>query len=546
MPVIAFARLCESIAATPKKSEKVRLAADFFRSATPDEAALAALFLTGMVFPRREERVLSIGSSLLVKALLKVSGWTSEQFAEVYRRHGDLGGAADDILQARTAASEINLQGIADWFLALSNLRGPEAKLKKLEEILRQLSALEAKYILKIATGDLRIGMKESLVEEAIASAYEQPLALVQRANMFTGDVGEVLRLAAAGNLHSAQLQLLRPISVMLANPAEVAADLVASFPDGAIAEDKYDGIRAQAHKKGDRVEFYSRTLGRITEFPELLQSIGALTGDFILDGEILAWRDGRALPFSVLQPRLGRTQLDLFVAADVPVIFMAFDILYRNGRSLLEVPLADRRKELEALASAAQKSSLHLSQNRFCESAEQYEQAFLDALSRGNEGLLVKAGDSLYVPGRRGRFWLKLKKPLATLDVVVTAVEYGHGKRHGVLSDYTFAVRDGEKLLNIGKAFSGLTDVEIRELTSFFLQNTSGQAGGRLQVRPLIVLEVAFDNMQRSQRHESGFALRFPRIVRLRPDKTPDEIDTLNTVRAIFDRQNHAPIISK
>ncbi len=537
--MISFTRLCQSIADTPKKSEKIRLAADFFRFSTLDEAALGALFLTGMVFPRREERVLGVGGSLLVKAVLKISGWTNEQFAEVYRRHGDLGGAAEDILQARTAPSEMNLQGIADWFLALSSERGSEAKLRKLEGTLRLLSALEAKYVLKIATGDLRIGMKESLVEEAIALAYEQPLALIQRANMFTGDIREVLHLAANGKLQSAQLQLFRPISVMLANPAELAAELVTSFPQGAIAEDKYDGIRAQLHKKGGRVEMYSRTLDRITEFPELIQAVGSVAGDFILDGEILAWRDDRALPFSVLQPRLGRRQFDLFTAAAAPVIFMAFDILYWNGRALLELPLVERRKELQSLLAAAASPSVQLSQNRFCETGQEYEQAFLDAVARGNEGLLVKAADSLYLPGRRGRFWLKLKKPLATLDVVVTAVEYGHGKRHGVLSDYTFAIRDGEKLLDIGKAYSGLTDVEIRELTPFFLQNMSSQARGRLRVRPLIVIEVAFNNMQRSQRHGSGFALRFPRIVRLRPDKTPADVDTLDMVKLIFDRQN-------
>jgi DNA ligase-1 len=537
----SFTTLCEAIAATPKKSEKVRLAGEFFRSAGLDQASVAALFLTGRAFPRKEERVLGIGGSLLVKAVLRISGWNEVQFAEVYRRHGDLGSTADDILQAHTSPSEIKLPEIADWFLALSKERRAEIKLQKLQETLRRLSAVEAKYVLKIATGDLRIGMKESLVEEAIAQAYEQPLALIQRANMLNGDIGEIVRLAARGELHSAELQLFRPISVMLANPAEDAVELVTSFPNGAIAEDKYDGVRAQVHKKGDRVEFYSRTLDRITEFPELAQPLRNIAGDFILDGEILAWRDGRALPFSLLQPRLGRNQFDLFVTADAPIIFMAFDILHRGGVNLLEVPWSERRKQLEEIASKAEESSVHIAQATFCEAAEQYDQAFREALLRGNEGLIVKAADSFYFPGRRGRYWLKWKKPLATLDVVVTAVEYGHGKRHGVLSDYTFAIREGEKLLDIGKAYSGLTDSEIRELTSFFLKNVAGREGGKLQVHPLIVLEVAFNNMQRSKRHESGFALRFPRIVRLRPDKAPAEIDTLETVKRIFERQNQA-----
>ena len=537
----AFAKLCEAIAATPKKSEKVRLAAEFFRAASGDEASIAALFLTGRVFPRREERVLKLGGSLLVKALLKISGWQEVQFAEVYRRHGDLGSTADDIMQAHTSPSMVGLREIQEWFLELSKEKRTGTKLQKLEGMLRQLSAVETKYVMKIATGELRIGMKESLVEEAIAEAYKQPLALIQRANMLSGDIGEIERLAAEGKLQSAEVQLFRPISVMLANAVEDAAEFIASFPNGAMAEDKYDGIRTQVHKQADRIEFYSRTLDRITGFPELAEPFRKISGDFILDGEILAWRDGRALPFSRLQPRLGRHQFDLFVAADAPVIFMAFDTLYRDGRNLLEVPQIERRKQLEAITSEAEEARVRLAQSIFCETVEQYEEAFQEALLRGNEGLIVKATDSLYFPGRRGRFWLKWKKLLATLDVVVTSVEYGHGKRHGVLSDYTFAIRDAEKLLDIGKAYSGLTDAEIRELTAFFLQNITGREGGKLQVQPLVVLEVAFNNMQKSRRHESGFALRFPRILRLRSDKTATEIDTLETVKKIFERQNQA-----
>jgi DNA ligase-1 len=537
----SFAILCEAIAGTPKKSEKVRLAAEFLRSAGRKEASVAALFLTGRVFPRREERVLNVGGSLLVKAVLRISGWNQVQFSEVYRRHGDLGSTADDILQAHSSPSDVQLSEVADRFVALSKERRTHTRLQKLEEMLRRLSAIETKYLLKIATGDLRIGMKESLVEEAIAQAFNQPLALIQRANMLSADIGEIVVLAASGKLDSARLQLFRPISVMLANPAEDAAELMESFPLGAIAEDKYDGIRAQAHKQGDRVEFYSRTLDRITEFPELAPPLRHLAGDFILDGEILAWRDGRALPFRLLQPRLGRNQFDLFVVADAPIIFMAFDILHRDGNHLLEVPLSERRKQLEEIILKAAEPSVRTAQAIFCDTAEQYDRAFHDALQRGNEGLIVKAAGSFYFPGRRGRFWLKWKKPLATLDVVVTAAEYGHGKRRGVLSDYTFAIRDREKLLDIGKAYSGLTDAEIRGLTSFFLQNVAERKAGKLYVHPLIVLEVAFNNMQRSKRYASGYALRFPRIVRLRPDKTPAEIDTLETVKKIFDRQNQA-----
>jgi DNA ligase-1 len=326
----------------------------------------------------------------------------------------------------------------------------------------------------------------------------------------------------------------------MLASPVETAADLVASFPTGALVEEKFDGIRAQAHKHGSKVEIYSRTLDCVTEFPELFEPLRRVSGDFILDGEIIAWRDGRALPFTELQQRLGRKQIDLFTATLLPVSLVAFDLLFLDGAELLEWPLAERRLKLTDLLADAESPRLQFTRANLCSTAEEVEAAFASALASGNEGLLAKAPESPYVPGRRGRFWLKLKRPLATLDVVVTAVEYGHGKRRGLLSDYTFAVRDADgQLVNIGKAYSGLTDVEIREMTEYFLAHTVEDRGFRRSVEPTIVIEVAFNNVQRSKRHDSGYALRFPRIVRLRPDKPVSEIDTVERVNEIFARQH-------
>jgi DNA ligase 1 len=325
----------------------------------------------------------------------------------------------------------------------------------------------------------------------------------------------------------------------MLASPAETPADLVAAFPNGALVEDKFDGIRAQVHKRGAQVEIYSRTLDRVTEFPELLEPVRNIAGDFILDGEIIGWRDARAIPFTELQQRLGRKQIDLFTSAQVPVSFVAFDLLLLDGRILLDAPLAERRLLLERLLANAEQPALQFTRAELCRTVDEIENRFLLALNTGNEGLLAKAPDSPYVPGRRGQFWMKLKRPLATLDVVVTIAEYGHGKRRGLLSDYTFAVRDDSRLVNIGKAYSGLTDVEIRELTQYFLEHTTEDRGFQRDVEPTIVLEVAFNNIQRSGRHDSGFALRFPRILRLRPDKPVAEIDTLSRVREIFNSQH-------
>ncbi len=537
--MLRFSQLCESVAATSKKTEKVALVAGYLRNSSREEAALGGLYLSGLVFPRREERVLSIGFSLLLRAVANIAKKDPQQLAPTLRHHGDLGAGAEEILQTRSTASSLTLTDMARLFASLAQQRGPAAKQALLEETLRRLSALEAKYFIKIAAGELRIGLKESLVEEAIASCYEQPVAAVQRANMLTGDISETLRLAAAGQLGDVTLEIFRPISVMLASPAETPEDILAAFPSGALVEDKFDGIRAQAHKRGSQVEIYSRTLDRVTEFPELIDPLRRLPGDFILDGEIIGWRDGRAIPFTELQQRLGRKQIDLFARATLPVSFVAFDLLHHDGRSLLDVPLAERRLILEKLLSGLEQPELQFTRAALCSNTEQIEDAFQLALANGNEGLLAKSPDSPYVPGRRGQFWFKLKRPLATLDVVVTAAEYGHGKRRGLLSDYTFAVRDETRLLNIGKAYSGVTDVEIRTLTEFFLAHTIEDQGFRRRVEPQIVLEVAFNNIQRSERHDSGYALRFPRIVRLRPDKPASKIDTIERVREIFAKQN-------
>lgn len=537
--MLRFAQLCESIAATTKKTEKVSLVADFLRTAPVEEAALGALYLCGRVFPRREERVLSIGFSILLRAVAKIAQRNATQLAPILRHHGDLGAGAEEILCEHPVRSSLSLSQIAEVYASLAQQRRAAAKQALLEHTFQRLSALEAKYFIKVATGELRIGLKESLVEEGIAKAFDQTLPAVQRANMLLGDITDVLRLAVANQLSTVSLQLFRPISVMLASPAETPGDFVAAFPNGALVEDKFDGIRAQVHKRGSQVEIYSRTLDRVTEFPELLEPIRGVTGDFILDGEIIGWRDGRAIAFTELQQRLGRKQIDLFTSTQIPVSFVAFDLLLLDDRTLLDAPLAERRLLLERLLADAEQPGLQFTRAELCRTTDEIENRFLLALNTGNEGLLAKAPESPYVPGRRGQFWMKLKRPLATLDVVVTIAEYGHGKRRGLLSDYTFAVQDDGRLLNVGKAYSGLTDVEIKELTQYFLEHTTEDRGYQRDVEPMVVLEVAFNNIQRSDRHDSGFALRFPRIVRLRPDKPVAEIDTLARVREIFSSQH-------
>ncbi|HEY1658519.1 MAG TPA: ATP-dependent DNA ligase [Candidatus Sulfotelmatobacter sp.] len=589
-----FAETCEAIAATTKKLQKVAIVAAYLNSCPPQTAALSAVFLTGRPFPVAEESTLQVGGSLLWRQIAELSGKPEEEVTSAYRRHGDLGSVAADILPQKPDQA-LQVREVAGYFRQIAKARGAAAKASLVRELLNRATRLDAKYIVKIMTGDLRIGLKESLVEEAIAKAYGAPTALVQRANMLLGDVGETLKLALDGRLAESTMRLFHPLGFMLASPVESTEDGLSYFTEVAV-EDKYDGIRAQAHVSGDQVRFYSRTRDEITEsFPELPEVLAGLQADAILDGEIVAWEFpyhqppaqevidrtiskmteeqseekalelGRARPFSVLQKRLGRKKVSDKMLRETPVAFLVFDTLYANGKILIDEPLRERAFILDELMSkvgefaggvrarreSPQGQFVFESEERNSQvniirapvfrasSPQELEELFVAARARGNEGLMIKDLNSRYSPGKRGKSWLKMKRELATLDVVVTAAEFGHGKRIGVLSDYTFAVWDGDRLVNIGKAYSGLTDVEIAEMTHWFMEHTIEDQGFRRTVEPKIVLEVAFNNMMRSDRHNSGYALRFPRIVRLRTDKSPEEADTIERVQEVFENQN-------
>ena len=575
-----FARTCEAIAATTKKLEKTALVADYLRSLPAGEAARAAIFLSGRPFAAYRETTLQVGGSLIWRTVAELSGKSEQEMTESYRRHGDAGSVAAEVLPDGRQAV-LSLGTVSQVFDQIAAARGPAAKGHLLRELLQRATPLEAKYIVKIISGDLRIGLKESLVEEAIAKAFDAPFDQVKRANMLLGDIGETLLLAAAGKLSEARMRIFHPIDFMLASPVESAEEALSYFENAAV-EDKYDGIRAQAHISQGEARLYSRTRDEITEsFPELPPALGGLPDGTILDGEIVAWspsglgglarrisvaitnpagKEGCALPFSALQQRLGRKKVSEKMMRDIPIAYLAFDVLCSGGELLLDRSLRERAQILDKLLAAPRNVAISQSpaQSRLgfageelscatvlrapastADSPDDIENLFAAARARGNEGLMIKDLDSRYTPGRRGKSWLKLKRELATLDVVVTAVEYGHGKRIGVLSDYTFAVWDGDRLVNIGKAYSGLTDAEIADMTHWFLKHVTRDEGLRLQVEPKIVLEVAFNNMMESARHQSGYALRFPRIVRLRPDKRPEDADTIETVREIYERQH-------
>jgi len=639
---LLLANLAEEMAHTSSRLKKRAAIASALRAlhdAAPDvdDAGLFALYLSGAPFAEADPRKLNAGGALLSKAVLTVSGMNDAALTAAYRRHGDLGAAAFDLLEVRdekrgreagaqkATTSPLTLAEVSEAFAAMAAARTTAIRAALAQGLLRRATPLEAKYLLKLMLGDMRIGVKQSLVEEAIAAAVSTPERAVtpsevRSAVMLEADLAGTVRRAFAGTLAEARMRLFHPLGFMLASPVDSPEDAAERFSASssdaadekhtlqieAFLEDKYDGMRAQVHcgdpTQPGRVALYSRNREDTTEsFPELAEAFAhvdpSLTGPLILDGEILGWDYGsgtedaqtaHALPFAVLGQRIGRKRVENAWRTKVPVIFMAFDLMCERGELTLDLPLRERRNRLEAIiekiaahtvapleidphANAPQASlftaqdmgapgashlgawqtkslpRLLLSPSRLVESVEDIDRAYAAARARANEGVMIKAADSIYQPGRRGLAWVKLKRELATLDVVITGAEYGHGKRAGLLSDYTFAVRGPDfartgELLNVGKAYSGVTDAEIAELTTFLKEHTLEDHGHFRTVEPLIVLEVAFNNIMRSSRHSSGFALRFPRILRLRPDKPIAEIDTVERVEEIYQSQVDKP----
>ena len=546
-----FGDLCRLVGETSSRVAKTDFLAAYLRGLAGDsDLRLAAVWLTGEALPRQAgRRPLHTGSATVRRALLSLPGVKEERYREISLSQNDSARTARLVLQEIPLKPvPLDLPGLHAFFLDLLGASGSLERIGRLAARLATLHPVEGETVVKLLTGDLRIGLKEGLVEDAIATAFQVDAAEVRNAHMLTGDIGETASLARLGKLAEATLRPLVPIKCMLAAPLERDAEddrpLFEKLPFAPPVwlEPKYDGIRAQLHKHGDRVSLFSRDLRPLDdEFPEVLTAARRLEGDFILDGELIAFAEGRKLGFADLQKRLGRRKSDgdLFLTEDgqhhsVPLRFIAFDLLWSGGEDLLGLALSERRGKLEALRLVPPFETITLHP---ADGPVEIEAAFKQALQDGHEGLIAKDPASFYTPGRRGKSWIKLKGVMPTLDCVVVAAEQGHGKRSDVLSDYTFAVRDeaNGQLRVIGKAYSGLTDDEIEDLTEHFRRHTLSKERRRHLVEPNVVLEIAFDAIRASDRHDSGLALRFPRIKAIRRDKTVADIDTLRSARALL-----------
>ncbi len=537
--MLRFALCCEEISKTTKKLQKEQILSTYLRGLTDEDLSIASVFFTGYPFALKDQRVTRVGFAAIRDALENLDAGFDHKLGPALLRTGDLGTAIAEIFPTQTTEPVLTLKQVRSYYEKLTTISNARERREVLREMLLRSTPLEIKYWIKVLGGAMRIGLQEGLVESSIAKAFQQPLEKVQYANMLLGDIGECAVFARYSHLEDARMQLLHPIKPMLAAVEEDPGKILTYMDGRGLAEDKYDGIRAQIHKENQTVKIFSRYLDDITRsFPDVVEKMSALSHSFLMDGEIVPFKEDRILSFALLQNRLGRKVLSSEILEQIPCRYFAFDLLFLEEDLLLDFPLMERRERLLKIQSR-HPELFSVSEQRSIQTIEELEGCFEASRSRMNEGLVIKHPDSPYKPGKRGKQWLKLKRALVTLDVVVIAAEYGHGKRAGLLSDYTFAVQDRGDLLTIGKAYSGITDKELFRLSELFHKISIRDEGFLHQVPPQVVFEVTFDRINRSDRHTSGFALRFPRIKNIRWDKKPEEIDSLETVEKLYQAQD-------
>ena len=557
-----FVEICENIRSTNSKNAKVSILSEYLAGLNEDSLPIAVLFLSGRIFPRGSKLNVNVGFSTIMQSLSEIAMLDAGEIQQIYLAHGDIGALSEYAVSKKHMISlfqqqQLTLSFVYNQLKKIADTVGPGAgknKTKILTGLLINILPLEAKYLIKIINGEMRIGLVEGLVEIAIAKAFNQNIQVIREAMLVVGDIAQVSILAKRNTLDKAIIKPLTPLSFMLADVMFTAEEIIKYYQEPLICEYKYDGIRVQMHKFGQEIRMFSRKLADITNaFPELADSALAAAAtittsspssssniDFILDGEILAFRNNKPLHFQELQKRLRKKTVTEQIMAEIPVIYTIYDIMYFNGENIIKKTLKERK---EILSSIVFKQPIINSSYKIVSSEQEIISVFDKSRDIGHEGLVLKEPYSQYHPGKRGRYWVKLKKELDTIDAVIVMAEYGHGKRAGTLSDYTFAVRDennnnNNNLRTIGKAYSGLTDEEIDEMTSKLKSLMAKNGGYKITVTPEIVLEIAFDSIQKSDRHDSGFALRFPRIKNIRDDKTVADIDTLEKVKQIYERQ--------
>ncbi len=551
-PFKVLAELCDKLEGMKRRIPMVKLVSDFLRTLEPEEVEPAVSMILGRALPQSSQKTLDVSWATLSEIIKRITGVSWEVFTKALNKTGDVGAATKVVFessrikrQASLYEETLTLTGVRRSFEATAEATGPGSREKKerlIEALLSSALPLEAKYLVKIIIGEMRTGFHEGLMEQAVSEAFHIPLEIVQRASMVLGDIGAVAAIAkieGEDGLLKVGFEVFRPVKLMLAQMAGDVAEAIREHGGKTAFEYKLDGARVQIHKEGEKVRIYSRRLSDVTEsLPEVVELVkGNVRADnAILEGEVIAVDgEGHPLPFQHLMRRFKRVHGVEDLASAIPVKLYLFDILYLNGQSLISLPYVERRRIL-----AENAGEIPLTKQIITDNVGEAERFLAEAINAGHEGLIAKKLDSEYTPGIRGKRWLKVKPTLPPLDLVIVAAEYGYGRRSGWLSDYYLAARDVEtgEFLTVGKTFKGLTDAEIIEMTKRLKELAVKEEHRRVYVIPKIVVEVAYNEIQKSPKYRCGMALRFARITRIREDKTPEEADTIQRVREIYESQ--------
>ena len=547
-----LAYLCERLEATTKRNLMISMVADFLRRLDKEEIEPAISMMLGRPFPKWDPRKLDVSWATLSRVIQRLTGASWSDLSVAFRNTGDLGAAAKIIFENRKMQRQTTLfekplsilevRNVLEAVAEASGHGSRERKERLIESLLGRALPIEVKYLIKIMVGEMRTGLQEGLMEAAVSKAFSIPLKKIQVASMLTGDVAETAALCAKegpDSLLKLKFKIFRPVKPMLAQMAEDPEEALKEHGGKTAFEYKLDGARIQIHKSGGKVRIFSRRLTDVTKsLPDIVEIVRQRVklDEAILEGEVIAvGKNGNPLPFQHLMRRFRRVYSIERMIEEIPVELYLFDIIYMNGESLISLPYVERRRKLEEAVSG-----IFLTKQLITSNSKEAEHFLEEAINEGHEGLMAKRLNSPYIPGIRGKHWLKVKRTLEPLDLVIVAAEYGTGRRHEWLSDYYLAARDEEtgEFLTIGKTFKGLTDREIEEMTKRLKQIAVEERGHVVIVKPQIVVEVAYNEIQKSPKYKSGMALRFARITRIRDDKGPEEADTIQRVRQIYEQQ--------
>jgi DNA ligase-1 len=549
-----LADVYERLEKTPEKLGKRDILAELIRDTPDPELDKIALLMTGRVFPIHAKEDLGIASNMVKRAISKATGFSDKRIVEEFKDTGDLGLATEKLVKSKRQSTlmkkELTVDTVFDGLRKLPDITGAgsqDRKLSILAELISSAKPKEARYIVRTALGTLRIGVAKGILRDAIAAAFDVDAKAVEHAWNMMPDYGEVIKIAKAKGdegLKSVRLKVGTSVQVLLAEKADSLEDAMGKFERAAI-ETKYDGARVQIHKDGDKITLFTRRLEDVTtQFPDLVDMAkrSIKSGDCIMDGEILGIdkETGRNLPFQQLSQRIQRKHDIERMVKEIPIQVKLFDIIYCNGDMLFDTPLDQRRKVLEKSFDPIP-GKFELSAQLVTDDIAKAERFYKQALENGEEGVMVKNLDSKYQPGRRVGYWLKVKPVMEALDLVVVGAEWGTGKRANWLSSYILACHDEKtgKFLSIGMMGTGLTDEQFKNMTEKIRPLILEEKGRRVKVKPKIVIEIGYEEIQKSPKYGSGFALRFPRMLRDRSaDKSPAQADTLKKIRQLYGMQ--------